>query len=619
MKIQLLHSIKSRMTLAFLLVNLLSLVLALSIASHLFNNVAAKDFMRLSGDAASRFNYDIDFYIKRLMQSTAGFMASKDVQAYLKQEKSTPEETEAIENELQKFAATDRPEIAGMFLMSKQSNMISIFSYYYSRTGFYSNEPWFSLPFRSEPQIIPTHYTNYPNQSKYAVVSVVIPIFDIDSIEIIGRLVVDVIPKQVIETFGEAGLGERGYPLVVSSDDIVVYHPDDTYVGKPRSATPLSSFQLQKGADEAYKQEWNGESWYVSVNQSNRMNWNIVSIVPTSQMEEGLKAVRNAIYVSFLVVSLIIMAVVPLLTHQFVKRVVRLKNMMAMVAMGDLKVRAKLEKRQDEFQYLYLGFNNMVSRLQQLMGEVYELQMKEMRLELRQKEALIRALQNQINPHLLYNTLGIIKSMAYFENVPKIELIARNLADVYRYTARFEQAEVTLREELDIMTKYFEIIHLRFPINFSRSVFVNDRFHDCLCMKLTLQPIVENAVKYAIEPNGGAGAIIVSAYGDEGDLVIEIADNGKGIPAPQLEEIHLMLTEAASMRSADAVPNPHSSLGLANVHARLVLKYGERYGIRIDSFIGKGTVVSVRIPMRPADSDQLRGNESEIVKSDKAS
>ncbi|MFD0714788.1 histidine kinase [Paenibacillus sp. GCM10027626] len=603
MKIRYLHSLKFRMTLAFLVVNLLSLVLALAIASHLFNNVAAKDFQGLSGDAAARFNYDMDSYIERLMESTSGIAANPQVQAYLTSENSTPEVTEAISSELQKFAATNRPEIAGMFLMSKQSKMISIFSYYYSRSDFYSNEPWFSLPFQSEPQIIPTHYTNYPNQTKYAVITVVIPIYDINTIEVVGRLVLDIIPKRVIETFGETGMGERGYPFVVSADDIVVYHPNDAYVGLPRAETPLASLQLASDAGASYKQDWNGEPWFVSVNKSNRMNWNIVSVIPSSEMEAGLKAVRNAIYVSFFVVTLAIMAVVPVLTHQFVKRVTGLKNMMATVAKGDLSVRAKLEKRRDEFQYLQLGFNNMVSRLQQLMGEVYELQMNEMRLELRQKEALIRALQNQINPHLLYNTLGIIKSMAYFENMPKIELIARNLADVYRYTARFEQSEVTLREELDIMNKYFEIIHLRFPATFHRTVTVNERFLDCLCMKLTLQPLVENAVKYAIEPHGGDGTIIVSAYEDEGDLVIEIADNGKGIPAAQLEEIHQMLAQAAAMRNADAVPHPHSSLGLANVHARLVLKYGERYGIRIDSFLGKGTVVSVRIPLRTGEPD----------------
>lgn len=597
------HSIKTRMMIAFLLVNLLTLTLALSIASYLFNNVAAKDFMQMSDAAAARFNYDMDQYIERLMQSTAVMAASSEVQAYLKQENASPEATETIESEFRKFVATDRPEIAGMFLMSKQNNMISIFSYYYSRSGFYSNEPWFSLPFGSEPEIIPTHYSNYPNQVRYPVVSIVIPIFDVDSIEIIGRLVLDITPKQVIETFRQPNLEDKSYTFVVSSDDIVVYHPNENYVGMPRSETPLASITLIQDTKEAYRQDWDGKSQFVSVNQSNRMNWSIVSTIPASEMEEGLKAVRNAIYVTFLIVTLLIMTIVPLLTHQFGKRIVGLKNMMAMVAKGDLTVRANIENRPDEFQHLHLSFNNMVSRLQQLVGEVYELQMKEMRLELRQKEALIRALQNQINPHLLYNTLGIIKSMAYLENIPKIELMARNLADVYRYTAEFEHEEVTLRQELDIMVKYFEIIHLRFPVTFFHSVFVHERFYDCLCMKLTLQPIVENAVKYAIEPHGGDGVIIVSAYDSEDALVIEIADNGKGIPQAQLENIHQMIEKATDMNTTDTVPQPHHSIGLANVHARLVLKYGDKYGIRIDSFLGKGTVVSIRIPFRTVHSD----------------
>ncbi|WP_158606872.1 cache domain-containing sensor histidine kinase [Paenibacillus ginsengarvi] len=596
-------SLRTKMTLGFLAVNLLSLALVLGAANSFFGSVIRSDFNRMSGDAASRFNFHMNAYIEQMIASTASIAANTEVQRYLRSDRVTSDVTEAIEKEMRKFSSTNHPEITAMFLMSRQRSMVSSFSYYYSQPELYSDELWFSLPFESEPQVIPTHFTKYPGQPPYAVMSLVIPIFDIDSIQVVGRLIVDIMPKSIPSMFGEERIGKSGFFFVVSPDDILVYHPRSDWAGFSRSKTPLASLDLPNGA-ETVQRKWNGEQWLVSINKSNKMNWNIVSMVPVEETDEGLKAVQKAILIAFAVVTVVILMLVPFMTHQFVKRVVALKNVMGKAATGNLDVRAPVEKRGDEFGQLNASFNHMVSQLQQLMGTVYDLRMNEMKLEIREKEALIRALQNQINPHLLYNTLGIIKSMAYLDNRPKIETMAGNLADVYRYTARFNHEEVTLRDELDILSKYLEIVRLRFPMTFIRTISVPESFYSCLTMKLTLQPIVENAVKYAIEPNAGEGAIIVGAYRDVDDLVVEIADNGKGIPEPQLADIRDMLRKAADDPGTGSAPQ--GSLGLSNVHARLLLRYGPGYGIRIDSFAGRGTVVSIRLPYRTESPGKVR-------------
>ncbi len=596
MNIKFLTSYRTRMTIGFLLVIMLALIVALTIADRQVGRVIGRDVRQLSSEAAARFNYDIDSYVEQLAESAAPLAAGEQLQHFLRESAAAkPEETEAIEKELRKYVATNRPEIAGMFLMSKHDKLISIFSYYYSQSNFYSNEPWFSLPFGERIELYPTHYTKYPNQAPFPVFSVILPIFDVETVEVAGHFVLDIMPEKVINKFGETGLGRTGYHFVASSDGIVVYHPNREWIGRSMSETPLDKLQYAL-SDTASKVSWEGEEWYVSVNRSNRMNWNIFSIVPSAEMESGLQAVRMSIIWTFVIVSLLILIIVPLLANRFTKRIVVLKNVMAKAATGDLDVRADVNDRPDEIHYLYRGFNQMMDRLQKLVGEVYELQLKEMQLSIRQKEAVIRSLQNQINPHLLYNTLGIIKSMAYLENMPKIEKIARSLADVYRYTARFENEEVTLRDELDIVSKYLEIVRLRFPSSFTSMLSIPDKFLSSPCMKLTLQPIVENAVKYGIEPRGGDGAVIVSAYDEGEDLLVEIADNGKGMPQEQLDELRAMLKQATE--EPDKASSGEGSLGLPNVHARLVLRYGREYGVRLDSFVGQGTVVTVRIPFK---------------------
>jgi two-component system sensor histidine kinase YesM len=224
-----------------------------------------------------------------------------------------------------------------------------------------------------------------------------------------------------------------------------------------------------------------------------------------------------------------------------------------------------------------------------------------------QKEAMIQALQNQINPHLLYNTLEIINSLAYIEKNERIQIIAKNLGDYYRYTASIKEPFVTLREELDHVNKYLEIVKIRFPRHFQSRFYVHEKYLDERIVKCSLQPIVENAVKYAVEPKRGNGTVIVSAYHEGSDLVIEVADNGDGIAEGKLEELRRLLDGVVTQANETLLGTP--TLGIVNVHARLVLQHGPRYGLSIASFEGRGTVVSIRVPMREHNGDMPEKRE----------
>jgi two-component system sensor histidine kinase YesM len=267
---------------------------------------------------------------------------------------------------------------------------------------------------------------------------------------------------------------------------------------------------------------------------------------------------------------------------------------------GDLTVRAPVTPGNDEIQLLSLSFNRMAGRLSELVNTVYKMELKEAQTQLLQKETTIQALQNQINPHLLYNTLDIIKSIAYLEGVPKIEKMAENLASLYRFTARLDQSEISFAEELDQLKRYLEIIHIRYTRHFESNVYVDDKYKHARIIKLSIQPIVENAVKYAVEPRNGKAAVMVSAYPEGNDLIIEIADNGSGIDPmilQNLKERLMMITKQPNHRVKAS-----ESLGLTNVHSRLVLYYGQEYGVDIHSFPNQGTVISVRIPFIRKDN-----------------
>jgi two-component system sensor histidine kinase YesM len=585
------------MVIAFLSVSIAS-VLLLALSSHYYYSQAVKkDFFNISNEATNRLNYFLDYYFKQFQRSSSTLIQSNTVQNWL-DNKEQPNElnldnVENIERELRRYVALNFSEIQNMFLINRDHKVVSIRQSYVGNND-YSSEPWFGRPLQSKKSIIQTHLAEYPGSMGEGVLSIVLPIFSVDSTDLIGNLVIDISLTEIDQAFRRSKLGETGDFFILSDNDTIVYHANHQWNGLLIAKTDLNSLQISKQQGAAI-QTFHGVDYLIATVISDSTHWRIVALVPFEEMAGELQLATNSTLAILGVIALFILFIVPFLSARFVEPILTLKNLMRRVAGGDLSVRSAPVPGLDEFQQLNHSFNIMVSRLEELFESNVSLSFKEVQSQLLQKEAMIKALQNQINPHLLYNSLGIIQSMAYLEQMPMIEKMAGNLADVYRYTARYSGLETTLREEMVHLQKYLEIIHIRFPNNFQSRLYVNEKFHSCPVVKLILQPIIENAVKYAIEPMEGKGAIIVSAYDDKVDLVIEIADNGPGIDESKLREMEERLNIISSLK----IPpyEESDSLGITNVHTRLVLKYGVGYGVHIDSFPGRGTVISLRVPL----------------------
>jgi two-component system sensor histidine kinase YesM len=218
-----------------------------------------------------------------------------------------------------------------------------------------------------------------------------------------------------------------------------------------------------------------------------------------------------------------------------------------------------------------------------------------MHFQLRQKEAVIQTLQNQINPHLLYNTLDIIKSIAYLEGNGKIEIISGHLADIYRYSTNLQDIQVELSEELVILQKYLDIIKVRFPRRFYSKMQVDENLKKCRIIKLSLQPVVENAVKYAVETTEGKSGIFINAFEEKDDLIIEISDDGPGFNEELLGDFANRFAEISANENPKLLKI--QSVGLINVHMRMVLQYGQKYGICVNSSKQNGTTIFLRYPL----------------------
>ena len=216
-----------------------------------------------------------------------------------------------------------------------------------------------------------------------------------------------------------------------------------------------------------------------------------------------------------------------------------------------------------------------------------------MQLHLRESE--LSALQSQINPHFLYNTLECMRSIGLFYNSPEIVTISTAMTDIFRYSIK-ASSMVCLEKELDVIRKYLSIINIRFDNRFKVHFDIATETMGCIIPKMTLQPIVENAIYHGLEPRKGPGLLTVCSRLHQDELVLVIEDNGIGMKPEDVEHInHLLRTPDAPI----VEDNSKRSIGLTNIAQRICLFSQGNCSIHITSKPNEGTTVCVKLPAKP--------------------
>lgn len=222
-------------------------------------------------------------------------------------------------------------------------------------------------------------------------------------------------------------------------------------------------------------------------------------------------------------------------------------------------------------------------------------------IKLRQKEAELNSLQNQINPHFLYNTLESIRGAALYHGLPEIASMAKSLSLLFRYSIS-ERVLVTVKEELQHLENYISIQNFRFENKFQLQYSIPPEVMNYKILKLTLQPLIENSIKHGLEMKLGKGTIRIEILQLNSNIKIVISDDGLGMPAKKLDELNRSL---ASIKGRDQGTGGSSGtgIGVMNVNARIKLYFGNQYGLRFREE-AVGTTVEITLP---AVTDNLEG------------
>ncbi|MFD2114216.1 sensor histidine kinase [Paenibacillus yanchengensis] len=309
--------------------------------------------------------------------------------------------------------------------------------------------------------------------------------------------------------------------------------------------------------------------------------------------------VRFFVIVIVLIITLIISVI---LSMTLVKPIRTLLNLMKVVEKGDFNVRFP-SKYKDEIGVLGLGFSKMVLRVSELIQRVYVVEIEKMESELRQKEATIIAMQNQINPHFLYNTLETVNCLAIVHRVPNITQVSTALADFFRYSIEKQQIEVTLQDELRHVETYLLIQKERYPeIEYHLAVATEALQYPII--KLVLQPLIENIYHHAFVGERDYFFQITGYMVDELSYVVEIEDNGEGMDEVALDQMMLMFEQVESPMMIDPSIKSKSArhgIGLLNVHTRIRLHYGVPYGLTLLHSVLGGLIVRLQLPRKPTN------------------
>ncbi len=325
-------------------------------------------------------------------------------------------------------------------------------------------------------------------------------------------------------------------------------------------------------------------------------DWTVIGITPKRDLQLELRETQR-----FLLSVVIVLVFAATLLATFVSRSFsspfkRLIQQMKQVELGNFKGQVRVQSYQ-ELNVLVSSFNRMVNQMDELIERIKLASISE-------KNAQLQALQSQVNPHFLFNTLDMIYWMLDERENDRLGKVILALSQIFRYGSEWEEASrAPLRRELEQLRHYLTIIQTRLGGRVHTEFAIEDRWLELEVPKMFLQPIVENAVKYGLEPLDRPGLLRISSQERDGNLEIIVEDNGVGMEETALEHISRTLEESGSSRreleSGEHGGTGRRGIGLQNVHLRIRLMFGENYGIGIASRLNEGTKVIVTIPIPP--------------------
>jgi two-component system, sensor histidine kinase YesM len=412
----------------------------------------------------------------------------------------------------------------------------------------------------------------------------------------IGFLKIDLDVAVMDDLLDLSELAVRGRQVLLIDDDgHVIYDSAITLTGQPLDDLKLNGMLQDQG-----RLEWRGHTYLYTAQRSPRTGWTIWMLTPVELISSESRRTGLVVLTLCMSAMLVLGAIVYAVTKRVTQPIRQMARTMERVEQGDLSVRVPIVSSPHEIGRLSRIFNTMLDSIERLITQVYE-------ARLREKDAQLLALQSQINPHFLFNTLNSVRALSRKGESDAVSTVAECLADLFRYSMSNWNELVPLREELEHVGNYVTIQRARFGERISYRCAVPAALEDALVVKLSLQPLVENAIAHGSARREGRLHITVDAEIEESGLAITVTDDGGGI-----ELVALMRLREALARpvAAEKLPTADLGIGIANIDRRIKLLFGEQYGLGLQVTPQVGTTVTLHLPFQtPVPAVGVTGDE----------
>ncbi|MDK2808623.1 MAG: two-component system, sensor histidine kinase YesM [Clostridiales bacterium] len=407
-----------------------------------------------------------------------------------------------------------------------------------------------------------------------------------------GVLLVDMNFSGIEQLFKKSNAsGELEYIYLVDSQGNIIYHPKQILIDS--NVVKENNLQEVNYEDGSHYEVFDGERRIVTVKTVAYTGWKIIYVTPYSTFNMTLSQTRFFVILIITAMMILLIFVNQFVSAQIAKPIKRLNNSVMGLENGNLDVVIYEGGGSEEVRHLGKSLNLVVAQLKKLMEKIVFEQEEKRKSEL-------DALQSQINPHFLYNTLDSIVWMIEGERYQDAICMVTDLASLFRISLSRGKNIISIRDEIMHAKNYMNIQKIRYKDAFEVYYEIEEEIFDFQTVKLVIQPLLENAIYYGVEAMYDEGEITLRGYRKGDDIFIEVIDNGLGMTP---ETVEGLLTNGGRKRTKG------SGVGLKNVHSRIQLRYGANYGLFIDSQPDEGTKVTIHLPAIPYSEISLAGGQ----------
>ena len=393
----------------------------------------------------------------------------------------------------------------------------------------------------------------------------------------------------------DLGAGQGGYLYLVDGAGEIVYHPRQQliYAGLLEENNAAAAAY----ADGSHNEVFRGQRRQVTVKTVGYTGWKLVGVVPSESLWDNYG--QLLLFFLFIVFfSVFLLVFVNLRLSAWITAPMKKLDRAVKELEGGREDVVIEEGGCYEVQHLSRSVRSMVSTMRHLMDDI-------IRQEEQKRRSELDVLQSQINPHFLYNTLDSVIWMTENGRTEDAVVMLTSLARLFRISLSRGSNIITVAEELEHARHYLTIQKMRYKNKFSADLSAEDGVESLYTIKLIVQPILENAIYHGMDYADGDGKICVRAFREGEDTVIEVADNGLGMPE---EVVERLLDQGSAYAAAGS---KGSGIGLRNVHRRIQLTFGREYGLTILSEPDDGTVVRIRLPALDEEAGRRYRKEGE--------